>query len=89
MRLTNDETAHGTGSGLDETGRNPGQDGSGTTISGKAREKASPRYSVVCGTCYTCIVGKTNSRRDADRMATGHMSAYGHNVWIQDGGPRC
>jgi hypothetical protein len=45
-----------------------------------------PTYQVVCFVCYSCIVAETSSKRDADRLAVGHMNAYGHDVGIQTKG---
>ena len=45
---------------------------------------AAPRakYRVCCLTCYTSEIGRTTSKRDADRLATSHLGAYGHDVVI-------
>jgi hypothetical protein len=41
------------------------------------------KYQAVCLVCYTCTLNpKPVSKREAERTATGHMNAYGHNVTI-------
>jgi hypothetical protein len=42
------------------------------------------RYVTFCSQCYSCVLLETNSRKDANRAATGHQNAYGHEVHIND-----
>lgn len=39
------------------------------------------KHQAVCMTCYTCVI-HTGTKRDCNRIATGHMAAYGHAVTI-------
>lgn len=40
------------------------------------------RYDALCGRCYTCVVARNVSKRDAERAAVSHMNAFGCSTWI-------
>jgi hypothetical protein len=40
------------------------------------------KYRAVCSLCYTCDLTQPVSKRWAERIATGHMAAYGHNTAV-------
>jgi hypothetical protein len=41
-------------------------------------------YTPCCLVCYTChLTPKPVGKREAERIATGHMNAYGHEVVLQ------
>ncbi len=44
--------------------------------------KVKQEYQVTCFVCYSCIIARTKSRREADREATSHMNLYGHHVEV-------
>jgi hypothetical protein len=39
-------------------------------------------YEVCCLVCYTTIIGRATSKREADQIAVSHMNAYKHEVII-------
>jgi hypothetical protein len=48
---------------------------------------SAPKYRAICLTCYTCELTPPVSKRAAERAATSHLGAYGHNVTIQQVSP--
>ena len=42
------------------------------------------RFEVTCAACYPCVIGETNSKREANQIATSHMGMYHHDVHIRD-----
>lgn len=45
-------------------------------------KRAKPTYQVCCAVCYSCVLLTTKNRKDANRAATSHLTAYGHQVYI-------
>lgn len=42
------------------------------------------RYEVCCDVCYSFVVARCATKKDANIRATNHLNAYGHNVFIND-----
>ena len=50
----------------------------------KGKRMSGKRYIVWCERCYCCELSQHRSRREADRMATGHLNTYGHATHVRD-----
>ena len=46
-------------------------------------EVMATKYKAVCLVCYTCDLTRPVGKSEAERAATGHMNAYGHDVVLQ------
>jgi hypothetical protein len=40
------------------------------------------QYIVVCGRCYSCHIGYSNRKKDAEVLAVSHLNTFKHETWV-------